>query len=178
MFLKRTSRNGRIFAITLAMTVVTIPVGLCQTNSMQEDESASSETIEEIVVYGEKSLIHLRHEVQRAEDRVFDVFNTLNSDDEYDIHCYREAPTGSHIHRRVCRANFVSKATAEEARALLLGLPIPIASATIQKKPSACLKKWKHWLKSDQNCSTPSASFPAQLKPASPSISEGVRGEF
>ena len=141
MFLKRTSRNGRILAIIVAMTVVTIPVGLCQTNSMQEDEPASSETVEEIVVYGEKSLVHLRHEVHRAEDRVFDVFNTLNSDDEYDIHCYREAPIGSHIHRRVCRANFVSKATAAEARALLLRLPNPIASATIQKKTERLLEE-------------------------------------
>lgn len=134
MFLKRTSRNGRILAIIVAMTVVTIPVGLCQSNSMQEDEPVSSETLEEIVVYGEKSMTQLRVELHRAEDKVYTLFNSLNSDDEYDIHCYLEAPIGSHIRRRICRANYEVKATTEESRRLLLGLPSASAWATIQAK--------------------------------------------
>jgi hypothetical protein len=134
MFLQRISRIGRFCGAAVTLMLALIPVGFCQTTSNQEDEQVSSEIVEEIVVYGEKSLTQLRLELHRAEDKVYALFNLLNSDDEYDIHCYREAPIGSHIKRRVCRANFVVKATSEEARDFLLGQPGPSAWAKIQPK--------------------------------------------
>ena len=101
MLLKRTSEIGKFFAIAVAMILAHLPAGFCQITSIQEDEPVSSETVEEIVVYGEKSLTH----------------------------------------RRVCRANFVGKATSEEAKAWLLGLPNPIASATVKKKNERLLEE-------------------------------------
>ena len=74
-------------------------------------EAESSESIEEIVVYGEKSISALRREVYKAEENFFDLFNSLNQDFEYDVNCYYEAPTGTRIRRHVCRANFVVEAT-------------------------------------------------------------------
>jgi len=123
MLLRRISRIVRFCAMVVPLTLAFVPAGFCQAISGQPDQAGPSEAIEEIVVYGEKSLIQLRLEVHKAEDKVFAMFNSLNSDDEYDIHCYLEAPIGSHIKRRVCRANFVSKATSEEARQLLRGQP-------------------------------------------------------
>jgi hypothetical protein len=134
MFLQRISRIGRSCATAVALMLALAPAAFCQTTSNQEDEQVSSETIEEIVVYGEKSLTKLRLELHKAEDKVYSLFNSLNSDDEFDIHCYREAPTGSHIKRRVCRANFVVEATSEEARDFLLGHPGPSAWTKIQPK--------------------------------------------
>lgn len=134
MFLQRLSRIGRVCATIVTLMLALVPVGFCQTTSNHEDERVSSETIEEIVVYGEKSMTQLRVELHRAEDKVYTLFNSLNSDDEYDIHCYLEAPIGSHIRRRICRANYEVKATTEESRRLLLGLPSASAWATIQAK--------------------------------------------
>ena len=74
-------------------------------------EAESSESIEEIVVYGEKSISALRREVYKAEENFFDLFNSLNQDFEYDVNCYYEAPTGTRIRHHVCRANFVVEAT-------------------------------------------------------------------
>jgi hypothetical protein len=104
---------------------------MCQSASAKEVEPAPSDKIEEIIVYGDKSLRRLRNDVYKAEQKVIVIFNSLNSDDEFDIHCTRDAPTGSHIKRRVCRANFVGKATAHEARGFMLGQPYIPAWATI-----------------------------------------------
>ena len=67
-------------------------------------------------------LVKLRFEYYKAEDVVFEVFNSLNSDDEFDIHCYQEAPTGSHIKKRVCQTNYVRDLTAEATSLWLLGI--------------------------------------------------------
>ena len=95
------------FALILALA----PVGMSQTNNVEESEAASSESIEEIIVYGEKSIGDLRRDVYKAEENFFDLFNSLNQDFEYDVNCYYEAPTGTRIRRHVCRANFVVEAT-------------------------------------------------------------------
>ena len=64
----------------------------------------------------------MRHEVDIAEEVFFDQFNALNSDDDFDIHCYREAETGSHIKRRVCKANYLRRLEAEATQQALLSL--------------------------------------------------------
>ena len=89
--------------------------GMCQTAPVEEVKEAPSDTLEEIIVYGQRSLLEFRLDLYRAEVNFYDLFNSLNSDDEYDVHCYREAPTGSHIRRRICRANFEKELTGEAA---------------------------------------------------------------
>jgi hypothetical protein len=87
------------------------PVGMSQTATTEESEPASAESIEEIIVYGEKSVGELRRDVYRSEENFFDLFNSLNQDFEYDVNCYYEVPTGTHLRHHVCRANFVVEAT-------------------------------------------------------------------
>jgi len=100
-------------------------------------EQESSESIEEIVVYGDKPLSTLRREVYKAEENFFDLFSSLNQDDEYDVRCYYEVPSFTHIRRHVCRANFVIDATsaqAEEWRTAGPRRPIAPAAWKIQSK--------------------------------------------
>ena len=75
----------------------------------------TSESIEEIIVYGDKPLHALRREVYLAEENFFDVFSSINEDDEYDVRCFYEIPSFTHIRRHVCRANFVIDATSAQA---------------------------------------------------------------
>jgi hypothetical protein len=70
-----------------------------------EVEASPPATDDTIVVQGQ-SLGLLRSEILRAEELVFARFNDINSDDEFDIDCRMEVPTGSRVPRRVCRANF------------------------------------------------------------------------
>lgn len=95
----------------LALVHALASVGMAQTANIEESEAASSETIEEIVVYGEKSIGELRRDVYKAQENFFDLFNSLNQDFEYDVNCYYEAPTGTRIRDHVCKANFVVEAT-------------------------------------------------------------------
>lgn len=91
---------------------------LCSGAFAQQGESAASgrgppSVGDEVIVIG-KSPGQLRAEMERAEEAVYDRFNALNSDHQFDIHCRREAPLRSQISRRVCQPNFWRDA---EARA-------------------------------------------------------------
>jgi len=78
---------------------------------------AASKTaaIDNIVVVGEKSLAELRREVVRAEEDFYSVFNKLNDEKDYNVRCFYESPTGTHMKNHVCRARFVTKAYSQHA---------------------------------------------------------------
>jgi hypothetical protein len=97
MSLQRNFRVGGVSTTAAVLLFALAPLGTCMSAPAQQVEPEPAETIEEIVVYGNKSLVQLRLELYKAEDAVFDLFNSLNSDDEFDVHCYKEAPIGSHI---------------------------------------------------------------------------------
>jgi hypothetical protein len=66
---------------------------------------------EEITVVGQRTLRDLRLEVQLERERVYGLFNLLNSDDQFDIHCTSVPRTGTRIPQRVCRPQFADDAT-------------------------------------------------------------------
>jgi hypothetical protein len=100
-------------------------------------EQDTEETIDEITVYGDKPLYALRREVYRAETDFFELFSALNDDKEYDVRCYYEIPSFTHIRRHVCRAQFVVDATSAEAEMYRTEgprRPMVRAASTIQRK--------------------------------------------
>jgi hypothetical protein len=80
------------------------------------DSEGRENILKDIKVENEKFLRLLRMEMIRAEDLKFEIFNSLNSTDEFDITCEMYTPTGSIIPRRVCDAGFMKKAREEDAR--------------------------------------------------------------
>ena len=80
------------------------------------DSDAQEYILEEIIVKGGSFLSSLRMEMIRAEDLKFEIFNSLNSTDDFDITCEWRTPTGSRIRRRFCEAGYMKKARAEDAR--------------------------------------------------------------
>ena len=90
-----------------------IPVETAGPGDVQE------QNVEEITVIGQKELYSLKMEVIRAEDLKFEIFNSLNSTDDFDITCEMLAGTGTHIKYRVCDVNFIKNARAEDAQRLL-----------------------------------------------------------
>jgi len=70
--------------------------------------------VEEVIVPGRRPE-NLRVEIERVEAAVYERFNALNSNDEFDIHCFEQAPTGSNIPLRTCAPNFVVRAEADSA---------------------------------------------------------------
>ena len=137
MSFQRNFKISGAFTTRTVLLLVLMPIGMCHFALAQEVEQAPIETIEEIVVYGDKSLHTLRQAVFRAEENFFAVFSSLNEDDDYDIRCFYEVPSFTHIRRHVCRAYFVSEATsnaAETWRTEGPRHPIVPAAAIIQTK--------------------------------------------
>jgi hypothetical protein len=152
MFIEPYFNNRRIIAlgIVLLLTSSTIVVSRItyaeeiqntSPETMNElvskiSEQDSSESIEEIIVYGDKPLHTLRREVYRTEENFFDVFSSLNQDDDFDVRCYYEVPSFTHIRQHVCRAKFVVDATSAEAARFLgkPGAPAMPAESVIRRK--------------------------------------------
>ena len=119
MFIHREFGNGGFYAMGAVLMLAFAPPGMCQTEPEQESDSASSDVLEEIIVYGDKSLPSIRRELYRAEENVFAMFNSLNSKDEYDVQCDYVEPLGSRKRHHVCEPNFVLKIKADQANAMM-----------------------------------------------------------
>ena len=76
---------------------------------------------DEIIVRA-KPLSRYRAEIEVARDEMVRLFNEANEDDENDVQCRYEAPTGSRIPVRVCFSAAQDRASANAARAFLQAL--------------------------------------------------------
>ena len=83
-----------------------------------EEAAPPRQGVDEIVVPG-RAPGNLRLEIERLEVAVYDRFNALNSNDEFDIHCLEQAQTGSNIPLRTCAPNFVIRAESRAAKKML-----------------------------------------------------------
>ncbi len=90
----------------------------------QADTDQSTWEMKDIIVVGERSLISLQMEVYQAEDLKFELFNSLNSTDEFDITCEMRTPLGTRIKQRFCDVGYMKKARAEDvAKFVYMGFP-------------------------------------------------------
>jgi hypothetical protein len=64
----------------------------------------------------------MRAELADLEDRFYALYNELNKDKDFDVHCYREAPLGTLIKRRICRVAYVEEAQANRGQAFVAGI--------------------------------------------------------
>lgn len=96
------------------------PAVIAQEPPVETSISDAQETIiEEITVIGQQLLYSLKFEAIRAEDLKFELFNSLNSTDDFDITCEMRAPINSHIKRRFCDVNYMKEAQADDVRDFL-----------------------------------------------------------
>jgi hypothetical protein len=121
MFLQRAIKISVVVTTRVVLLFVLPLPGVCQSEPVLAEEPP--ETIEEVIVRGSKSLIELKHEMYRAEDALFDFFNLLNTDDQFDVRCYEEVPTGSKIPQRVCRTNWFRDLHSAETQMMMRGEP-------------------------------------------------------
>ena len=70
--------------------------------------------IDEVIVPGSRPQ-NLRVEIERLEQVVYERWNALNGNDEFDIHCLDSEPTGSNITQTHCAPNFVIEAESRAA---------------------------------------------------------------
>ena len=85
--------------------------------ALAQDAASSSlaaNDVDEVVVPGVRPQ-NLRVEIERLEHVVYERWNALNSNDEFDIHCLDSEPTGSNITQTQCAPNFVIEAESRAA---------------------------------------------------------------
>lgn len=115
MPLQRNAMNSNACAVTVVLMLAITSAGQCQTEPDAEDNPATSDTPEEITVYGQKSILSLRRELDMAQENLFDLFNSLNSDDNFDIKCEYVTPLGQRRKYHVCTPKFVRMFEADAA---------------------------------------------------------------
>lgn len=90
----------------------------------------TEQVLDEAVVSGTR-LWDLRQAVIKADDAFYALFNELNQNDDFDMHCRVERLIGLHITQRMCRPGYLEAAQADEARealASMKGEPATIAA--------------------------------------------------
>ncbi|HEX7237914.1 MAG TPA: hypothetical protein VF405_13180 [Gammaproteobacteria bacterium] len=98
---------------TLCLLVV---VSLGAPAMAQEAAPASqAAAVDEVIVPGTRPE-NLRVEIERLERVVYERWNALNSNDEFDVHCLDSEPTGSNITQTRCAPNFVIWAESRAAK--------------------------------------------------------------
>jgi hypothetical protein len=100
--------------------VVLFGLGAPALAQVAQAPSQPAANADEVVVEGRKPE-NVYAEIERLEISVYDRFNALNSNDEFDIHCFKQAPTGSNIPLRRCAPNFVVEAEAQAAQNTMVG---------------------------------------------------------
>lgn len=81
---------------------------------------AEEQELDEVIVSG-MTLRQMRDAIVAAEQRFYDLYNELNQDDDFDIHCHERASLGTRIRRRQCLIAFQEEAQMMYARAVLNG---------------------------------------------------------
>lgn len=137
----RTSYSAVCVTVELVLMLALMPVGVCQTTVESKSEPETSEPIEEITVYGKKSLTRLRHEIYDAEASFFALFSELNSNDLLDVDCDFVSVLGDRRRHHVCVPTFAKKAEADATAALIMsgrissGLPQVVDSSWAEFAP-------------------------------------------
>jgi len=93
-----------------------------ETHTADSASNSNTETArmpESVIITGQQSIRNLEIQFSNAEDFMYDMFNELNDDRRYDVHCYKEAPTGTKISQRICKPQFLIDSTTNNAKASL-----------------------------------------------------------
>jgi hypothetical protein len=98
-----------------ALLIAMPPCAAAQLAAVTNDDIASAEQPEEIVVRGQRYRFQLRLQMQEAEREVYNVFNQFNDDKQFKIDCDMHQITGTRLASQVCQPAFEREALAMEA---------------------------------------------------------------
>lgn len=70
---------------------------------------------DEQIVIDDLSVPQLRAEIEKIQAEYYRVFNSINTDNEFDIVCQKFTPTGTNIPQNACEPRFVTKRRGDNA---------------------------------------------------------------
>lgn len=89
------------------------------TDSATTENTEISRMPESVIITGQQSIRDLEIQFSNAEDIMYDMFNELNDDNRYDVHCNMERRTGTTIAQRSCKPQFLIDSTTNNAKAFI-----------------------------------------------------------
>lgn len=129
--------SRRAAAASLSAIVLLTPAmaAVPQSDALEAAAAAApaEEVLDEVVVPGTQ-LWKLRQRMFAVEDRFYALYNELNDDQDFDVHCRIEAPPNRIIKERACRVAFLENAQETEVKALLDGHSAPPADMVAQAR--------------------------------------------
>lgn len=117
--MQKGAANGGAALAIVALMAFGIAAAAAQSGPAASGDPAGGDAVrasaitvdEEVVVVGQRTLRDFRLELQRAQERIYGLFNSLNSDDQFDIHCRNVPRTGTRIPQRVCEPQYAADST-------------------------------------------------------------------
>ena len=111
--------------ITLAFAIILLVTG-ARADSLDSKDSVAElfeepSVIDEVIVVERKNVSQLRAELAKADDRLFSLYNTLNTNDSLDMICKKETRIGSQIKHRVCKSSYHRQLESESGSDVLEG---------------------------------------------------------
>lgn len=90
-------------------------------DALASKANETPEEAEEITVEGRRGSVlgRYRLELLQARDGIVETFNKVNSNDDTDVKCRTEKPTGSRMDRNVCRSKAQEQSDASAAKGFL-----------------------------------------------------------
>ena len=86
----------------------------------------------EVIVISELNRAEVEEFIEEAEDQFYAIFNANVDDEDYQISCRRETPTGSNIPIRVCEPTFMVRARAENANTIGFNAGVVVPDSAIR----------------------------------------------
>lgn len=82
-----------------------------ETDSMVDESAGAASVVpegpvEEITVYGEKTVPAIKAQIMRADRKMYGLWNEMNTDREFDVHCRLEGVYASRRKERICLPAF------------------------------------------------------------------------
>jgi hypothetical protein len=108
----------RLLVTTVALLAGSIVAHAAIATAPRSDPSVRLEELDEVVVAGTR-LWELRAAVIKAQDLLVARYNQLNRDDDFDINCVTNAPTGTRFLRRYCLTRLQEREEQNDAIAII-----------------------------------------------------------
>lgn len=151
MFTGRSARIVAFIVSAVALNFCLASAGLSQTTFADAVTSEGDKTPEEVIVYGKKNIIILRNTLYRAEKNFFDLFNSLNSNDEFDVECNKRQKSISERRREHrCSPSFALKYEAWATRRFMRDGMVSAGFANLEYQARVRVKERKMWAEMGQ----------------------------
>jgi hypothetical protein len=105
---------GSIQTASLSVAMAALLAAHC---AQAASSGVGQSDLDEVLVRAQRvQLPEMRKEMVELEDRFYARYDELNRQDDFDIHCFREARTGTRMIKRTCRAAYEEDAVQTEGR--------------------------------------------------------------